>query len=75
MADAAPQKFLSQADFARHRGVSRKAVTSWKQKGLLVLSETALIDVEQTKWSLDQRPAVNRGGVTHRPVRAVTGNR
>lgn len=66
--------FLSQAEFARRRGVSRKAVTAWKQKGLLVLDDGGLVDVDRTEWALDQRPAKHRGGVTHRPVRAVQGN-
>lgn len=66
--------FLSQADFARRRGVSRKAVTAWKQKGLLVVAETGLVDVVRSEWNLDQRPPTYRGGVTHRPVRAVSGN-
>ncbi|MCJ2009794.1 hypothetical protein [Methylobacterium sp. J-092] len=75
MAETTGAKFLSQADFARRRGVSRKSVTGWKQKGILVLNEAGLIDVEATEWALDQRPASYRGGVTHRPVRAVPGNR
>jgi hypothetical protein len=74
MTAASGSKFLSQAEFARHRGVSRKAVTGWKQKDLLVFSEAGLIDVEASEWNLDQRPANYRGGVTHRPVRAVPGN-
>ncbi|MCJ2034540.1 hypothetical protein, partial [Methylobacterium sp. J-068] len=75
MAETTGAKFLSQADFARRRGVSRKTVTGWKQKGILVLGEAGLIDVEATEWALDQRPANYRGGVTHRPVRTVPGNR
>jgi len=75
MAETTGAKFLSQADFARRRGVSRKTVTGWKQKGILVLNEAGLIDVEATEWALDQRPPSYRGGVTHRPVRAAQGNR
>lgn len=74
MAEVTGAKFLSQADFARRRSVSRKTVTGWKQKGILVLNEAGLIDVEASEWNLDQRPANYRGGVTHRPVRAVPGN-
>ncbi|MHC2090034.1 hypothetical protein [Methylobacterium sp. CM6244] len=74
MSDASGPKFLSQADFARRRGVTRKAVTGWKQKGLLVVSDVGLIDVEASEWNLDQRPATYRGGVTHRPIRAAPGN-
>ncbi|GGC70713.1 hypothetical protein [Chelatococcus reniformis] len=70
----AAERFVSQADFARRRSVSRKAVTGWKQKGLLVLREDGMVDVEASEWNLDQRPANYRGGVTHRPVRAAPGN-
>lgn len=68
MSDTA-SKSLSQADFARRRGVSKKTVTAWKQKGLLVLDESGRVDVDASEWSLDQRPATYRGGVTHRPIR------
>lgn len=68
-------KFLSQADFAKRRGVSRKSVTLWKQKDLLVFSEAGLIDVERSEWNLDQRLPTYRGGVTHRPVRVAPGNK
>lgn len=74
MAETSRPKFLSQADFARARNVSRKTVTGWKQRGLLVLTEDGKIDVEATEWNLDQRPSTYRGGVTHRPVRAKDGN-
>lgn len=75
MADAAAPKFLSQADFARRREVSRKSVTTWKSKGLLVFSDAGDVDVDASEWNLDQRPPTYRGGVTHRPVRKVTGNK
>ncbi|WP_051086516.1 hypothetical protein [Methylobacterium sp. WSM2598] len=74
MEASGPRQYLSQAAFARHRGVSRKAVTDWKHKGLLSLNEDGLVDVEATEWNLDQRPAKYRGGVTHRPVRAMLGS-
>jgi hypothetical protein len=74
MAEASRPKFLSQAEFARRRGVSRRAVTTWKQKGLLVLDGTGRVDVEATDWNFDQRPTTYRGGVTYRPVRAKDGN-
>jgi hypothetical protein len=70
----ATERFVSQAAFARRRSVSRKAVTGWKQKGLLVLREDGMVDVGASEWNLDQRPANYRGGVTHRPVRAAPGN-
>ena len=62
-------KFLSQAAFAKRRGVSKKTVTVWKQKGFVKLTDDGTVDVEASEWELDQRPATYRGGVTHRPVR------
>ncbi|SFM76138.1 hypothetical protein [Methylobacterium pseudosasicola] len=62
---------LTQAEFARHRGVSKAVVTKWKGQGLLVMTAAGLVDVEATEWNLDQRPANYRGGTTHRPVRSV----
>lgn len=35
----------NQAGFAAHREVSRKTVTGWKQRGLLVLTEDGQVDV------------------------------
>ncbi len=32
-------QLMTQAEFARHRGVSKPAVTAWKKKGLLVFAE------------------------------------
>ncbi|WP_367715145.1 hypothetical protein AB2N04_14680 [Nitratireductor sp. GISD-1A_MAKvit] len=40
--------FVSQARYAAYRGVSRKTVTTWKQKGLLVLDEAGRVDVAAT---------------------------
>ncbi|KQP99897.1 hypothetical protein ASF59_10910 [Methylobacterium sp. Leaf121] len=71
MADPKPAAYVSQAEFARRRGVSKKTVTEWKQRGLLTMTEASLVDVEASEWSLDQRPATYRGGVAHRPVRAI----
>lgn len=62
-------KFLSQAGFAKRRGVSKKTVTVWKQRGLIRLTDAGDVDVEASEWNLDQRPPTYRGGVTHRPVR------
>lgn len=75
MSGATAPKFLNQAEFARRRKVSRKSVTTWKSKGLLVLNEAGQVDVEATEWKLDERPPKYRGGVTHRPVRAADGYR
>lgn len=65
---------MGQAEFARHRGVSKAVVTKWKGQGLLVLTADGKVDVEQTEWALDQRPASYRGGTTHRPIRGADSN-
>ncbi|WP_419952523.1 hypothetical protein [Methylobacterium sp.] len=71
MADPATPQFMTQAEFSRRRGVSKKTVTDWKQKDLLKFNDAGLVDVEASEWELDQRPTVYRGGVAHRPIRAV----
>ena len=62
---------MTQAEFARYRGVSKAGVTKWKGQGLLVLNAAGLVEVEATEWNLDQRPATYRGGTVHRPIRTV----
>ncbi|PWE52290.1 hypothetical protein DEM27_31610 [Metarhizobium album] len=37
--------YLNQAGYAAHRDVSRKTVTLWKQRGLLVITGQGLVDV------------------------------
>jgi hypothetical protein len=54
--------FLSQSAFAAHRGVSRKTVTLWKSRGLLVF-KAALVDVAASDAAIDARPRINRGGM------------
>lgn len=71
MADPATKLLVSQAEFARRRGVSKKTVTEWKGKGLLSMTADGKVDVEASEWNLDQRPANYRGGTAHRPIRAV----
>lgn len=44
----APSPFMKQADYAAYRGVSRKTVTIWKHKGLLVFNEHGAVDVAAT---------------------------
>lgn len=43
---------MTQADFTRHRKVSSKAVTVWKEACLLVLDEAGNIEVEETEWRI-----------------------
>jgi len=56
---------LSQADFARHRGVSKPCVTIWKRQGKIVM-DGRKVDVAASEALLDSRPAIYRGGVTNR---------
>ncbi|MCX5496447.1 hypothetical protein OSH11_17200 [Kaistia dalseonensis] len=67
--------FVSQADYGRHRGVSRKTVTDWKQKGILVLDARGRVDVAKTDAALNDRPATYRGGVTSEAPRRDEGNK
>jgi hypothetical protein len=53
---------VSQAEFARLRGVSRKTVTVWKSQGRLAFTAEGLIDVAASDALLAQRPPVYRGG-------------
>lgn len=53
---------MSQAEFSRLHSVSRKTVTSWKQKGLLVLDEAGKVIVEASNKALaDYGVGVTRG--------------
>ncbi|MGF7051897.1 hypothetical protein GGC47_001062 [Bosea sp. OAE752] len=85
LAEDWPIKHMLMSEFARYRGVSRKTVSEWKQRGLLVFGEgagfTEMVDIAATDRRLADRPAINRGGeanqVTERAVtpRKVTGRR
>lgn len=55
---------VTQAEFARQRGVSRKTVTDWKAKGLLSMTPDGLVKVEESEWLLADRPQTYRGGTT-----------
>lgn len=61
---------VTQAEFARQRGVSRKTVTEWKAKGLLSMTPAGLVKVEESEWLLADRPQNYRGGATNRGARA-----
>lgn len=56
------QTTMSQAEFARHRGVSRATVTEYKNKGLLVMTVDNLVDVAASKKSLNDHLDPLRGG-------------
>lgn len=51
---------VSQAEFARHRGVSRKSVTAWKQRGHLVWRD-GKIDRDASDRLLDSRGTPGNG--------------
>jgi hypothetical protein len=57
-------ELMSQTAYARHRGVSRKTVTVWKQQGILVLGADGQVDVAATDAVLAVRPDRYRGGAT-----------
>lgn len=56
----------SQAEYAAHRGVSRKTITVWKQRGLLVLNADGSVNTVKT----DQFIAGHGGNITPLPARA-----
>jgi hypothetical protein len=53
---------VSQAEFARLRGVSRKTVTAWKRQDRLLLTSDGKVDVAASENLLALRPATYRGG-------------
>lgn len=57
---------MTQADFARHRGVGKSAVSNWKKAGLLVLAEDPAdgrikVDVARTDAKLNAKIDPMRG--------------
>ena len=59
--------FITQAEFARLNGVSRKTVTVWKQQGYCIMTAGGQVDVVASNKMLRGRPDCYRGGVvTHR---------
>jgi hypothetical protein len=53
---------VSQAEFARLRGVSRKTVTAWKRQERLLLTSDGKVDVAGSEKLLALRPGIYRGG-------------
>jgi hypothetical protein len=56
------RRVVSQAEFARLRGVSRKTVTLWKRQERLLLTSDGMVDVAASDELLAQRAATYRGG-------------
>jgi len=67
-------RFVTQAEFARHRKVSRKTATVWKQKGLLVLTAEGRVDVGATDERL-RGHGIGNNPVTGNTVSAAEGNK
>jgi hypothetical protein len=63
----APEGLVSQAEFARLRGVSRATVTYWKRAGRLLLNSDGKVDVAASNELLAQRPPTYRGGKIKAP--------
>jgi len=58
-------QLMTQAEFARHRGVSKPAVSNWKKAGLLVLQEDehgrVKVNVDRTEAKLNAKLDPMRG--------------
>lgn len=63
---------LTQAEFAKRRGVSQARVSQWKTQGLVIIADDGKVDVEQSEWLLADRPRVKRGGVVKQPPADIT---
>ena len=61
---------VSQAEYARLRGVAKKTATIWKQKGFLILTADGGVDVEASDAKLAARPVQYRGGYARGPTQA-----
>jgi hypothetical protein len=70
MDDASAVPPVTQAKFARMRGVSRKTVTVWKKKNLIRMTSDGRVDVRQSIDALDER-AAGKGRRTRSPAAAV----
>ena len=68
---AATGNAVTQADFARRKGVSRKTVTKWKEKGLLSMTPDGRVKVEESERLLADRPVTYRGGSVTPSTQAV----
>ena len=68
---AAAPASMTQAEFARRRGVSRKTVTTWKGQGKLVLTADGRVDVVATEARLADQPETYRGGTASKPPPAA----
>lgn len=66
---------VRQIEYARMRGVTKKTVTFWKQRGQIAMTADGLVLVERSNAMLARRPEVYRGGVaTQPPANGGNGN-
>jgi hypothetical protein len=63
---------MTQADFARHVGLTTGRISQLKKQGLIAMSDDGRVLVEETKWRLGDRAPSYRGGVTKRIDRTVS---
>jgi hypothetical protein len=61
----------TQIAFAKRRGVSRKSVREWKDRGWVVMA-SGKVDVERSEALLATRPECYMGGTTSQPGNANT---
>lgn len=60
------QAFMTQAQYAAHRGVQRSYVTKLKQEGRLVMTEAGLVDVAASDAQISQTSDPGRDDVAAR---------
>jgi hypothetical protein len=64
---ALPMQTMTQAAYARYRGVSKVTVLNWRRRGAITMRGD-LVDVEASDKFLNGRPEKYRGGTaTRRP--------
>lgn len=64
---AAAKLTMTQAEFAKRRGVTPARVSQWKTSGNIAMTPDGRVDVEASEWMLADRPAQNRGGKVKPP--------
>lgn len=72
---AVPSAAMTQAEFAKHRGVSEAMVSRWKAKGLLVFTAEGRVDVAASMDLLDRMLDPARGGNRAARPSAVSASR
>jgi len=65
---------ISQAEFARHRGVSRPTVNLYKKKGYLVFADSGKVLVKESDKKLSDLLDKSRGGTGSSQGSTLSGN-